>query len=564
MPRWPIRVKLIAGLSLVVAMMLTRMGGAIFGLGAFHDSNLMHTDLLREFGASEQLIEQVARLEPPRDSQPEAERAAGKRTLQVSARSARKALLAYFDELRKNAIKRNRLDDGLSERGLACGIDYDLAAILNELDPEEAAQAALPGTPIWVGLNPEITRPVAIQQRIDRIFHRVMQIPHKLYGDVYEITKNSRGHYERSRVIVWLAALAVMATLVGLALLFNRWVLDPIRLLQRGVRRVARGSFDYAIEINTGDEMQALAEAFNDMTARLRVTYNDLENQVRERSRQLVRSERLAGVGFLAAGVAHEINNPLASIAFCSEALENRLAPLLAAGDVADAKVVQNYLRMIQEEAFRCKSITEKLLDFSRCGEIQRERTDLAGLIQGVVEMVRHMGKYRQKKIVFLPREAVLAHVDGQEIKQVVLNLVVNALDCMAEHGTLKVDLRHAEGMAEMVFADDGCGMEPDVLENIFEPFFTRRRVGKGTGLGLSITHRIVSQHHGEIHASSPGDGHGATFSVRLPVHARESVPPPPKSGRVRSAKAGRAVLAMGTGPEEGPPEVNPPNRLAG
>ena len=564
MPRWPIRVKLIAGLSLVVAMMLTLMGGAIFGLGAFHDSNLMHTDLLREFGASEQLIEQVARLEPPRDSQPEAERAAGKRTLQVSARSARKALLAYFDELRKNAIKRNRLDDGLSERGLACGIDYDLAAILNELDPEEAAQAALPGTPIWVGLNPEITRPVAIQQRIDRIFHRVMQIPHKLYGDVYEITKNSRGHYERSRVIVWLAALAVMATLVGLALLFNRWVLDPIRLLQRGVRRVARGSFDYAIEINTGDEMQALAEAFNDMTARLRVTYNDLENQVRERSRQLVRSERLAGVGFLAAGVAHEINNPLASIAFCSEALENRLAPLLAAGDVADAKVVQNYLRMIQEEAFRCKSITEKLLDFSRCGEIQRERTDLAGLIQGVVEMVRHMGKYRQKKIVFLPREAVLAHVDGQEIKQVVLNLVVNALDCMAEHGTLKVDLRHAEGMAEMVFADDGCGMEPDVLENIFEPFFTRRRVGKGTGLGLSITHRIVSQHHGEIHASSPGDGQGATFSVRLPVHARESVPPPPKSGRVRSAKAGRAVLAMGTGPEEGPAEVNPSNRLAG
>ena len=564
MPRWPIRVKLIAGLSLVVAMMLTLMGGAIFGLGAFHDSNLMHTDLLREFGASEQLIEQVARFEPPRDSQPEAERAAGKRTLQVSARSARKALLAYFDELRKNAIKRNRLDDGLSERGLACGIDYDLAAILNELDPEEAAQAALPGTPIWVGLNPEITRPVAIQQRIDRIFHRVMQIPHKLYGDVYEITKNSRGHYERSRVIVWLAALAVMATLVGLALLFNRWVLDPIRLLQRGVRRVARGSFDYAIEINTGDEMQALAEAFNDMTARLRVTYNDLENQVRERSRQLVRSERLAGVGFLAAGVAHEINNPLASIAFCSEALENRLAPLLAAGDVADAKVVQNYLRMIQEEAFRCKSITEKLLDFSRCGEIQRERTDLAGLIQGVVEMVRHMGKYRQKKIVFLPREAVLAHVDGQEIKQVVLNLVVNALDCMAEHGTLKVDLRHAEGMAEMVFADDGCGMEPDVLENIFEPFFTRRRVGKGTGLGLSITHRIVSQHHGEIHASSPGDGQGATFSVRLPVHARESVPPPPKSGRVRSAKAGRAVLAMGTGPEEGPAEVNPSNRLAG
>ena len=93
---------------------------------------------------------------------------------------------------------------------------------------------------------------------------------------------------------------------------------------------MARGSFDYKIDLNTGDEMQDLAEAFNDMTAKISLTYADLERQVQERSRQLVRSERLAGVGFLAAGVAHEINNPLASIAFCSEALEHRLSGLLA------------------------------------------------------------------------------------------------------------------------------------------------------------------------------------------------------------------------------------------
>ena len=143
--------------------------------------------------------------------------------------------------------------------------------------------------------------------------------------------------------------------------------------------------------------MQDLAEAFNDMTAKISVTYADLEHQVQERSRQLVRSERLAGVGFLAAGVAHEINNPLASIAFCSEALESRLDPLLSRRRPR-LKVVSNYLRMIQEEAFRCKSITEKLLDFSRCNDIKRERTDLAGLIQGVVDMIRHMGKYRARR----------------------------------------------------------------------------------------------------------------------------------------------------------------------
>ncbi len=554
MPRWPIRVKLIAGLSLVVGMMLTLMGGAVFSLGAFHDSNLMHTDLLRELGASKELIKHVARIEPPRDGTPEE-----KQALQAATRDARKALVAYFKELKQNAMRRNRVDDGISERELAFGIDQDLASILNELDPAEQAQPALPGTPSWIKGHPEVARELSASKRVDRLFHQVLQLPHKLHGDVFLITQNSRRQYEAGRVIVWLAALAVLAMLIGLAVLFNRWVLYPIRLLQRGVRRVARGSFDYSIELNTGDEMQALAEAFNDMTARLRATYADLERQVQERSRQLVRSERLAGVGFLAAGVAHEINNPLASIAFCSEALENRLAPMLAAGDVADAKVVQNYLRMVQEEAFRCKSITEKLLDFSRCGEIQRERTDLAGLIQGVVEMIRHMGKYRQKKIVFIPREAVLAHVDGQEIKQVVLNLVVNALDSMGENGTLRIDLRHAGGMAEMVFEDDGCGMEAEVLENIFEPFFTRRRVGKGTGLGLSITHRIISQHHGEIHATSPGEGHGATFSVRLPV--QPSPKPRDRDAKPAGPDTSPAVLALGRRDED---DFGSPGRLAG
>ena len=545
MPQWTIRVKLIAGLSLVVGMMLTLLGGAVFGLSAFHDSNLMLQDLLRELGASKELVSHVARLEAPREESP-----ADRSALLEDAREAREALVVYFQELKNNATRRNRIDDGSNEREVAFRIDYDLTAILVRLDPASGIQPALPGTMTFVGRHPEVVGDVATtRDRVDRLFQQVMQLPTKLHRDVWSILVSSKKQYEAGRVIVWIAALAVLAMLGVLAVLFNRWVLYPVRLLQRGVRRVARGSFDDSIELKTGDEMQALAEAFNDMTARLRISYADLERQVRERSRQLVRSERLAGVGFLAAGVAHEINNPLASIAFCSEALENRLAPMLAANDLADAKTVRNYLRMIQEEAFRCKSITEKLLDFSRCGEIQRERTDLAGLIQGVVEMIRHMGKYRHKTIVFQPREAVLAHVDGQEIKQVVLNLVVNALDCMGENGTLRIDLGHAEGMAEMVFADDGCGMSPEVLENIFEPFFTKRRVGKGTGLGLSITHRIISQHHGEIAASSPGEGFGATFAVRLPVRPRDG------SAKARPAKAlpaPRAVLAM-SGPEGEP-----------
>ncbi|HEV3166665.1 MAG TPA: HAMP domain-containing protein, partial [Isosphaeraceae bacterium] len=452
MPKWPIRIKLIVGLSLVIGMMLTLMGGSIFGLHAFHTSNLTLTDQLPELGASKALLEAVVRLDALRGKSLD-----NRRDLLRQATEARKSLSTYAEVLKKNSARSGRTDHR-DELELAFLIDYDLTAILAELNPDAKVQRLLPGTTVYLSHHPEAlvtglgtsADPTRLGDRIDRLNRWVMQLPDKLHRDFFYVLEMSKHDYHSSRLIVWTSAITVMAMLCGLTALFHRWVLYPVRLLQRGVRRVARGSFDYRIELRTGDEMQGLAEAFNDMTARLRIIYTDLEHQVQERSRQLVRSERLAGVGFLAAGVAHEINNPLASIAFCGEALENRLARLLEDSEHADAKVVRNYLRMIQEEAFRCKRITEKLLDFSRCSEIQRQRTDLAGLIQEVVEMLRHMGKYRGKQIVFQPREAVLAHVDGQEIKQVVLNLVVNALDCMDHGGTLHIDLRYAEGMAEM------------------------------------------------------------------------------------------------------------------
>jgi signal transduction histidine kinase len=524
MVRWPIRIKLMAGLGVVVGMMMILMGGSIFGLHSFHMSYLTQSDQLVEMGASVDLINRIIQLTPPHDDSPEEREA-----LVARVHEARDALLAYFRQLKQNTIRGNRANSGLDELGLAFRIDDDLTQILRELDrsgEREAVAAVLPGTTYYVTQHPELLpriEPVRdLKERIERLNHTVMALPRELFGDFYEVLVMSRGQYAASRAIVLTSALMVLAMLCGLMMLFHRWVLYPVRLLQRGVRRVARGSFDYKIELSTGDEMQDLAEAFNDMTAKISLTYADLEQQVQERSRQLVRSERLAGVGFLAAGVAHEINNPLASIAFCSEALEHRLGGLLGQADHPDHHVVSNYLKMIQEEAFRCKNITEKLLDFSRCNDIKRERTDLAGLIQGVVDMIRHIGKYRGKAIQFHPKEAVMAHVDGQEIKQVVLNLVVNALDSMEQRGTLRIEARYSQGMAEMVFTDDGCGMSPEVLENIFEPFFTKRQVGKGTGLGLSISHRIVSQHQGEIMASSPGEGKGATFWVRLPIHPSE------------------------------------------
>jgi signal transduction histidine kinase len=327
-------------------------------------------------------------------------------------------------------------------------------------------------------------------------------------------------------------------------------VLRPIRDLEAGVDRVAKGDFSHRIEVHSGDEMEDLADAFNDMTDRLQELYGDLARQVNERSRQLVRSERLASVGFLAAGVAHEINNPLASIAFCSEALEARLMDLYrvarAAGRGEDCETFAKYLKMIQEEAFRCKNITERLLEFSRTGERRREETDLGALVQSVLDLTQHLQNSRGKSLEFLvhtervPGGRILARVNAEEIKSVVLNLVVNALDSMDEGGKLIITLGQRDGMAEIKFTDTGCGMTREVLDNIFEPFFTRSRSGKGTGLGLTISHRIITQHGGELEAASDGPSHGSTFSVRLPLEPADVTTPEAPAPRARATLAAR------------------------
>jgi signal transduction histidine kinase len=292
---------------------------------------------------------------------------------------------------------------------------------------------------------------------------------------------------------------------------------------------LARGDFENRIELHSGDEMEELAAAFNNMTDRLQAMYRDLERQVNERSRQLVRSERLASVGFLAAGVAHEINNPLHAIALCSEALESRLGELVAkqaatsSRNMADCEVIYKHLKTIQEEAFRCKAITERLLEFSRGGERKREPTALDELLQSVLDAAEHLPNSRGKNLVFEAPGRVVAHVNALEIKSVALNLVVNALDSMDEGGTLTVRLREWNAQAEISFSDTGCGMDAHVLENIFEPFYTRSRSGKGTGLGLTISHRLITQHGGEIEAASAGPGQGSTFTVRLPLQQAES-----------------------------------------
>ena len=206
------------------------------------------------------------------------------------------------------------------------------------------------------------------------------ELPSHLHKKLAGFSKEVQGKYAALIVSEWTAAVSAVLIFLLFMRLSYRWVFRPLRILIAGSRRVAAGEFSYRIRLDTGDEMAELAKAMNDMTARFQEIRDDLDRQVQVRTKQAVRSEQLASVGFLAAGVAHEINNPLASIAMCAESLEGRFHDVLDENDPQQA-VVANYLRMIQTEAFRCKGITEKLLDFSRIGPGQagKHRTGRVG-----------------------------------------------------------------------------------------------------------------------------------------------------------------------------------------
>ncbi|MEQ8846735.1 HAMP domain-containing sensor histidine kinase [Botrimarina sp.] len=364
----------------------------------------------------------------------------------------------------------------------------------------------------------------ALETEIGALRELAAQLPSHLHNRFAQLAGEVRSQYHLAIGLAWATCASALLLLVAATQVFRRAIACPLASLVEAARRVASGDFAHQISLDSRDEMGELAEAMNSMMANFKQTHDELDQQVKQRTNQVIRSEQLASVGFLAAGVAHEINNPLAAIAMCSESLESRLADL--GGDdpahAAEWEVVRSYLETIGKESFRCKQITEQLLDFSRMGDRQRRPADLRELVEGVIEMVSHLGKYKRKHAVLLPGDPVIAEVDAQEMKQVILNLVTNGLDSLDTDGRVTVAVeqvpRGAAAKARIVVRDDGCGMTDEVKRHLFEPFFTRRRSGQGTGLGLSITYRIVEEHGGELTADSDGVGRGSTFTITLPT----------------------------------------------
>lgn len=351
-----------------------------------------------------------------------------------------------------------------------------------------------------------------------------------IHSGMREFSSDVKGQYRTWNTLAWTCLIITMVIVGVLLWSFHFLVVKPFTTLVEGSRLVARQQFDHRIDLGTGDELAELAEAMNDMTDRFQGALaqvnsycTDLDRQVRERTREVVQNEQLASVGFLAAGVAHEINNPLAAIAWSAESLASRVAEIAMLSEdqrIADNELtsaLQTNLRRIEDEAYRCKGITEKLLDFSRLSEVRRASTNIAELVTDVIAMVGTVGKFRCKTIRTHIDPDVVAEVNPQEIRQVVLNLLTNALESVSTDGSVDVYVSQTDSCASVAVQDDGCGMSPDVLNHLFEPFFTRRRDGTGTGLGLSITYRIVSQHGGTLTPKSDGEGCGARMEMMLP-----------------------------------------------
>lgn len=364
------------------------------------------------------------------------------------------------------------------------------------------------------------------------------QLPILLTNRMVSFRDEVRMRYRTWIVMTWSSALLSGILLVGLIIYARISVVRPFKELLEGARRVADGDFHVQIPASQSDEIAELARAINHGVQSFLAIERDLEEQVRQRSEEVIRNEQLASVGFLAAGVAHEINNPLASIAWSAEALEARLHMILhpSANDSSDSTsasednisagidvgTLRTYLRRIQDEAFRCKGITERLLDFSRLGNIQqRQSINMSEIVSDVVDMVRHLSAYRRQRIEFrVPSEPMIAWASPQEMKQVVLNLLTNALESLdpeSGNGCVKIALHPHPNGVRLTIEDNGCGMSEEVLKRLFVPFFTQRRDGRGTGLGLSITNRIITDHGGRITPRSDGPGKGSSFEVTLP-----------------------------------------------
>ncbi len=332
----------------------------------------------------------------------------------------------------------------------------------------------------------------------------------------------------------------VIAAGLLMSWLIHRIIYLPLRDLEQGATRLASGELDKTIPVRSLDEFGQLAASFNSMTEALRRSHAELrdwgrtlEQKVEAATRDLhiaqaeaARGEKLASVGLLAAGIAHELNNPLTGILTFSHLVRKQLP---------DGSPEAEDLDLVIQETKRCAAIIRRLLDFAREKTPSKTFSDLNKLIEQTTHLIEQSAQIANIEIVFdFDKDLPLVWIDEDLIKQVIMNMLVNAQHAIESEGRITVRTRfHPEHrgsevgaqpspVAEIIFEDTGCGIPDQDLSRIFDPFFTTKGVGKGTGLGLSVSHGTIAAHGGSIEVAS-AVGEGAVFRIFLPIGGDET-----------------------------------------
>ena len=329
---------------------------------------------------------------------------------------------------------------------------------------------------------------------------------------------------------------------VCVSFLVHRLVYLPLRDLEAGAKRLAAGNLQESIPVRSRDEFGEVADSFNAMTKALRNSQQELrewghtlEQKVEQRTKELrlaeaeaAHGEKLASVGLLAAGIAHELNNPLTGILTFSHLIREKMP---------EGSQEAEDLDLVIRETKRCATIIRRLLDFAREKAPEKKFSDLNRLIEDTARIIERPAHLRDIEITMdLDPSLPPVWVDQDLMRQVVMNMLVNAQQAIEEKGSITVRTRRCQEarrvepgaqavpMVEISIIDTGCGIPEKDIRRIFDPFFTTKGPGKGTGLGLSVSHGIVTAHGGTIEVESK-EGEGTTFRIYLPMEPSPESP---------------------------------------
>lgn len=333
--------------------------------------------------------------------------------------------------------------------------------------------------------------------------------------------------------IIFIAVVSILSTAIVIRLALKKIVADPVRDVIQHIKDVGTGSFDKLVDVRSDDEIGELANGFNQMTQNLSRSCQELEqwtkeleSRVHDRTKELhdtqvhlIQTEKLAATGKLAAGVAHEINNPIGIILNRIECLE------MEAAEKKVGKEIMNDLKVISEHAKRVSKIVGGLLAFSRqtSKDSKLEQINVNDILEKAVILFDRIALQKGVQIEkrFYNGLAPIMG-DAQKLEQAMVNLIDNALDATDRGGRIIVESRKKfrnDYFVQILVSDTGCGISKENLSRIFDPFFTTKDVGKGTGLGLAVSYGIIKEHHGKIEVKSE-EGKGAAFIITIPTVA--------------------------------------------